>query len=75
MNGETCRSCKALVVWALTREGNRIPVNPNPVANGNLRLEQRGAVLVAEVADLFSPPGDRYATHFVDCPDAKTWRK
>lgn len=75
MKGETCKSCKALVLWALTKGGKRQPVDAAPASTGNLILEQRSGTLVSRVADLFDPPGDRYMPHHATCPDAEQWRR
>lgn len=33
-----CRSCRAVIVWALTEKGARIPVDIHPARGGNLEL-------------------------------------
>lgn len=37
----TCRSCGAPVIWALTEAGKRIPVDPEPMAGGNIVLSDK----------------------------------
>lgn len=72
-----CRSCKQPILFALTRKGRRIPLDPDPVENGNIRLtEVEGRKLpLARVVDGTENPGPRYRTHFASCPDADRFRR
>ncbi len=36
-----CRSCNAELIWATTEKGKQIPLDAEPVENGNIRLEER----------------------------------
>jgi len=36
-----CRCCDAEIIWATTEKGKPIPVDSEPVADGNIRLEER----------------------------------
>jgi hypothetical protein len=64
----TCSSCGALIFWARTTRGNRIPIDANPVANGNLRLDGVEAHVV--------PIGQgTHVSHFANCPNAGKHRK
>jgi hypothetical protein len=55
-----------------------MPVDPDPVSDGNLRLELTGAG--APIVTVV-PPGyrrddeDYYQAHFRSCPDADDWRR
>jgi hypothetical protein len=75
-----CRSCEALIVWTLTEKGKRMPVDAEPVAGGNLRLDHERPVhsFVVEPSLLdeldTTDDGKRYVSHFSTCPDAATWR-
>lgn len=69
-----CRSCKARVIWATTGGGKPIPLDADPVADGNVRLDNGVALILAADVDL--PAGvARYLPHFVTCPDAPAWRR
>jgi hypothetical protein len=39
-----CRSCNAELIWATTEKGKPIPLDATPVADGNIRLEERSTV-------------------------------
>lgn len=39
---EGCRSCGALIVWAITTNGKNQPVDAEPTADGNIVLAERG---------------------------------
>lgn len=75
-----CSSCRAPIVWTHTTSGERMPVDPEPVAGGNIRLTTAHGTLLASVVgstiDLFdqSDDGIRYQSHFASCPDAADWR-
>jgi hypothetical protein len=68
-----CRSCGAEIEWAVTETGRRIPLDADDDPNGNLRVYSttEGGAPVVRVCD--AGTGDR-VSHFVTCPDAKTWR-
>ncbi len=75
-----CRSCGATIVWAATSTGERIPLDPHPAVDGNIRThtDRHGlrARVVGGTIDLFDPTDDgiRYISHFVTCPHADQWR-
>jgi hypothetical protein len=71
----TCKSCGAPIRWAVTRAtGARIPLDPRPVASGNIVVEPSGFVRVLGRGEVVSP-GDRFVSHFVTCPFAAAHRK
>jgi hypothetical protein len=63
----TCRSCGAEIVWAVTDTGGRIPLSK--------ASEQKRFVLHEGVKDPIARMQPTYVTHFVDCPDADEHRK
>lgn len=85
--GAACSSCRASIIWTRTTTGSRMPVDPVPVADGNVALVVRGADgagLTAIVlksrrdAHLLSgalTAGPRYKSHFATCPNADKHRK
>lgn len=80
---ESCSSCDAAIVWGVTHNGKRMPVNAEPNwQRGNVELHlQDDGELYADVL----PPGkaagaracDRqlHTSHFDDCPDAARHRR
>jgi hypothetical protein len=66
---DVCRTCKRPIVWAITATGKRIPLDPEPVKGGNLRLVD-GRALAAR-----DEPGPRFVTHFATCPFASEHRR
>ena len=75
---EACRSCSAPVIWCTTKLGKSMPVDLDPTAGGNLSVERRGGrtPLVHVVANhLTLGRDDLHTSHFVTCPQAKTWRR
>jgi hypothetical protein len=71
----TCRSCGDSIIWTVTANGSRMPVNETPDPNGRLVLDEIRTPPVAEYAKPGDPPGPRFTSHFVTCPDRATWRK
>lgn len=74
-----CRSCGASIYWAYTVDGNRMPVDADPVDEGNviMAVNRRTGELRARVVspDEHVPNGrNRYTPHFATCPDAEGWR-
>lgn len=74
----SCRTCYAPIVWANTLNGERMPVDAEIVADGNVVLSDgpRGSVTatVLDQASLFAD-GPRRKAHFATCPDAAGWRR
>jgi hypothetical protein len=76
----SCRSCHARIRWAMTPQGKRIPVDAEPVENGNLALHvdvslDLVAVPVAPGQTFIGDDGKRYVAHFATCDDPARWRK
>ena len=38
---DRCRSCRRPILWAETEKGRRIPIDPQPVTDGNIVLHER----------------------------------
>lgn len=76
-----CKSCGAPLRWAKTGVGKRIPLDAEPVANGNIRLGLIGGIEYAIVL----PPADiaccqvdglpLYVSHFATCPNSAQHRR
>ena len=60
-----CRGCRQTVYWIITAAGHRMPVNCD--VEGGLRPVRFGGV---EAKD-----NGRGISHFVDCPQAGTFRR
>lgn len=79
MNVQYCRSCRAPVIWVVSERGKSMPVDVEPVPDGNLVLETTGGKLTARVhaPDLFAGPprAPLHKSHFATCPDADGWRR
>ena len=77
---DQCHSCGAPILWAYTRTGKPIPINPEPSEHGNISVYELAGILRATVvkpaiAQAMRDDGRTlYLTHFVDCTDAKNWR-
>jgi hypothetical protein len=73
-----CRSCGAPVLWAVTAEGKRMPVDAEPTPAGNLVVDQTAqpwTVRVVPPDDLLAGDPPRYLPHWATCPHANEHRK
>lgn len=78
----TCRSCGARLLWAITEKGRSIPLDRNPVPDGNIEIEEfeEGPPMSRVVSRQreLSPglfPATRYKSHFATCPEASQHRR
>jgi hypothetical protein len=69
-----CQSCGAPIRWAKTTTGRRMPLDAQPVSNGNVVLTDGGTLAVPRNDELHSG-SPRYRSHFATCPDAAKHRK
>lgn len=69
-----CRSCKAPVIWALTEQGNSMPIDQDPVEGGSIKLEP-GHPPIARVVPKAEREGLLYTSHFARCPYAERHRR
>jgi hypothetical protein len=74
----TCSSCSARIVWADTASGARMPVDAEPVPDGNLVLTYptpgRALALIVDPAQTTIDDPPRYVSHFATCPNADQHR-
>lgn len=74
---DECESCHAPVIWAVTANAKRMPVDFEPTEGGNIALRPGGMAPVATVLSVAKQFGrkDLRTSHFATCPDAKLWRR
>lgn len=60
------------MIWKTTNTGKSIPVDAEPVRDGNLVFEGKLAVTFQP---LIHGEQDRYVSHFATCPQADWWRR
>ena len=80
----TCRSCMAPILWACSVKGFRIPLDPEPVDDGNVYIdgtaitnagEKLPAAFIATQAHPAPDGAERFKSHFATCPDATSHRR
>lgn len=83
------RSCGANILWAETEKGKRIPIDPTPVVDGNMRLIVRENHLpplalvvpyaqlerIGTLREMKGDPEELFKSHFATCPNASKHRK
>lgn len=87
---DTCRSCKARVIWARTEDGNEMMVDLVPggyqttdktgkpkYVTANVALAAAGSVVMMRVVkpQLAWGNSNLHLSHFVRCPHSKLWRR
>jgi len=74
-----CRSCDAPIVWARTQADKSMPIDAEPVADGNIvftgHYTAQGVQFVRYLKKGEEPSGDRYVSHFATCKDSSSWRR
>lgn len=83
-----CRSCEAEIIWCVTDNDKRIPVDAHPAAGGNIRLHPGAgripapgqppiARVVGTTIDLTddTDDGTRYYPHHATCPEGPQWKR
>lgn len=67
----SCEHCRARIVFVtMTATGNRVPVDPIPVDDGNICARANGTHLEGYAVSKDHPPERiymRYASHFATC--------
>lgn len=78
---EPCRSCGQPVIWCITERLQAMPVDAEPVPDGNIQLVARpvgsfGGRPLAKILNVAQRFGktNLHTSHFVDCPQAAKWR-
>lgn len=70
----TCRSCGARITWLRTMAGKAVPVDEDPVPDGNIVvLGDSDTCQMLKKGEETTKP--RYISHFATCPQAREWRK
>lgn len=72
-----CRSCAAPIVWTVTTNGKRMPVDADPiVAPRGFRLEELdGETITAAFTGVPDPQERLYQSHFATCPNSDQHRR
>lgn len=75
----TCKSCGEPVLWMATSTGGRMPVDAEPVADGNCRLDlEHGVVEVLgrkAIAEARANKERLHKSHFATCSSGARHRK
>ena len=69
-NRSICKRCGATIEWYRTVKGKRMPVDPSPTTEGNVKVDPDGSVEVLGGFDLMlahSAGELLHLSHFVTC--------
>lgn len=77
MKVSTCGSCAARVIWAITAKGETMPVDADPVDDGDRWLvkAKTGSTPIVVKAAEETTHGALYKSHFATCPNAERHRR
>lgn len=79
VNVVTCSKCGARMMFVKTAAGKTMPVDADPVVDGNVVIENGVASVLpaAELRDMRTAAYllPRYKSHFATCPSANSFRK
>ena len=70
-NHGRCKSCGAPIVWVKTVKGHNMPLDPTPVAGGNIQILDNGRAQIVST----HPDVIRSVSHFATCPEAGAHRR
>jgi hypothetical protein len=77
----TC-SCGASIVWAITENGKRIPLDADPekrsvIVHGQELVKQTRPLILGDAFEAMvrSVVADTYTPHFASCPQASRFRR
>lgn len=75
-----CKTCDAEIEWVITTTGSSMPVDADPVPDGNITLADPPPLGRSRTATVYKQtpmlePGPYYVSHFVTCPDADQHRR
>lgn len=71
-----CKSCGAMMRWVTSENDKAVPLDAEPVADGNIVLVDGLAHFLkkGETSSMFGD-GKRYKSHFATCEFASQYRK
>lgn len=67
--------CGKLIPFAMTEKEAAMPIDPEPVPNGNLVFTGARSVRVLKKGEVVPEGTARYVSHFGTCPRAKNFRR
>jgi hypothetical protein len=68
-----CRGCHKPIRWAKTEHGKNIPLDPDPVPDGNIVVTDAGIAHVLRSTEMATAP--TYVSHFSTCPKRAHFRR
>lgn len=69
-----CRSCKARMFWGTSAAGKSMPIDAEPVADGNI-FERDGVFVAVSLLEPVPEGVPRWKSHFATCPNSAKHRK
>lgn len=69
------RGCGAPVRWVRLASGRWVPLDPEPVLDGNIVVGPDGTASYLTKSDGEVDPTRRFVSHFATCPQSRHYRK
>jgi hypothetical protein len=70
-----CRTCGAPIIWAVTQNGRRMPLDADPVASPRGWFTIEGATASGDDLAVAVPSRPIFVSHFATCPQAAEHRR
>lgn len=71
----SCRACKRPIHWVSTITGQRLPLDRDPVPDGNVMLLPNGRCKIVPTEERAKCVAPLFKSHFATCPVAEQFRK
>lgn len=71
----TCKRCPAQILWVASRGGKAMPLDAEPVPDGNIWLDHEGFARYLKKGEVPPEGALRYVSHFSSCPFGPSFRK
>jgi hypothetical protein len=72
----TCRSCNEPIIWVVTEQGKRMPLDVEPTETGTVALREQTPGVGRVVSRNGRYPGQKlYVSHFATCRFSQAHRK
>ena len=68
-----CRACQAVIRWAKTENGKPIPMDPDPVPDGNYVVSTQGVAHALKKNE--EATGETWVSHFATCPKREQFQQ
>lgn len=70
-----CKKCGKPMRWVDTATGSHLPIDPDPVPDGNIMLLENGLCTIVPLEERAACVAPLFKSHFATCPSASEFRR